>query len=700
MLAIFRRRGRGSPRACVVVIALTSAGLRPAMAQPQPQGDGTASAASTSPGQQQAKPAPDASRAITEPTVEVDVLGERPHPGQGPRLRGVAAAVLTGERLAQPGATTAHALREVPGLQITEVGGLGAPATASVRGATAAQTPIYLGGVRINDEVGGSVNLADVPLFLIERAEIYRSHAPLAADRFGIGGAIFFDPRRATEDELTAGAELGSFGSRAGWLYGAAAHGRRGLLAGFKLAAADNDYTYFDDRGTLLSQGDDSVRRLGNADARIGSAFVHATEPIGSAELTVLYHHNSREQGAPKLALVPSREARVEQRRDLVAVRADVPMKAWDGALQFGTQAVSAETEVSDPVSELGLLTPHTRTPGERIEEHAEASQRIGSLLRLRQRLSVAVDRLQRWERRNGVEQQALSARRLTSRLASAAELSIANGLYVDGTAALTCMSTSLDALTLCGELLPVGRIGGGYRNSGFEVYGSVGRYFRNATLGELYGASLLVRGNPLLVSEVGTTVEVGVRLQSLARDRAPQLWLDASAFARYSDDLITYVRTAQGYLLPLNRESSLSKGGELVVGVRPLPWIEATTQATFLDARDTSTDRLSNTVLPFASRLLMASLLTLRLPLDHSIADEGGITGKWLYQSNRYADRAGLMVIPEQTSTDLELWIRAFARRIVTRARVANLFDARRFDVVGFPLPGRSAFLSLEATW
>ena len=119
------------------------------------------------------------------------------------------------------------------------------------------------------------------------------------------------------------------------------------------------------------------------------------------------------------------------------------------------------------------------------------------------------------------------------------------------------------------------------------------------------------------------------------------------------------------------------------------------------LDARDTSSDRETvNDILPFASRLLSATLLTLRAPLETAQLDDAGVTGKWLYQSNRYADAAGLAVIPDQTSLDLELWLRAFQRRVVTRARIANLLAERRFDVVGFPLPSRSAFLSIEATW
>ena len=67
------------------------------------------------------------------------------------------------------------------------------------------------------------------------------------------------------------------------------------------------------------------------------------------------------------------------------------------------------------------------------------------------------------------------------------------------------------------------------------------------------------------------------------------------------------------------------------------------------------------------------------------------------VYQSNRYADLAGLAVIPEQHSLDLEASLSALRGGIVLRARVVNVTGASRYDVVGFPLPGRSFFTSFE---
>jgi iron complex outermembrane receptor protein len=72
----------------------------------------------------------------------------------------------------------------------------------------------------------------------------------------------------------------------------------------------------------------------------------------------------------------------------------------------------------------------------------------------------------------------------------------------------------------------------------------------------------------------------------------------------------------------------------------------------------------------------------------------------RWVYQSSRYADNAGLAVIPEQSSLDAELLAQTADGRFTARLRATDVLDTPRFDVVGFPLPGRSAFASLEETW
>lgn len=636
--------------------------------------------------------------AAAEPETELVVSGERAHPSTPPRARHVAGSVLRGERLRQPGSSAAELLREAPGVQVTQAGGMGAPATASLRGATAAQTPVYLAGVRINDEVGGAANLADIPLFLVDRVEVYRSHAPAEVE-LGVGGAVLFEPKRLERSELVVGALGGSYGTRGAQAYGSYGDGARWLLAGVDVSGADNDYEFFDDRGTLFVDDDGGTARLSNADTTMRSFWLLGGTESERQKIELLFNHADREQGAPKLALVPSESARVSSSRDLVALSSTVPLDAVDGDLRLTTSATASTTVIDDPQNELGLTRSHVETPGERLEQSAVATQRHASGLRTVQQLSVSTERLRRFEREGGVSVEKLAARRFGVRPALSVELPLGAGVSMNGTAAARCYDTSQGELDVCASFLPEGRAGLAFDAGSAELYGNVGHYNRLPTLGELHGASQLVRGNDRLSAERGDTAELGVRYRGFERGGEAALWLDAAAFERRSSQLITYVRTAQGYLHPVNRHSARARGGELAVGVSPVTGLASSASVSVLDARDTSKNRQTvNDILPFVSRLTATWLVGYSRRFEGALSEAGGSV-RGVYQSSRYADPAGLAVIPAQTSVDLELMAR-FIQRLTARARVANLFDERRFDVVGFPLPGRSAFFSLEAKW
>src|SRR5262245_981736 len=111
-------------------------------------------------------PASAEERPTGEP-AEVEVRGTPPSPAVAPLDPGVAGSTVRRPELERPGLTAPEVLRTEVGLSITETGGLGAASTASIRGATAAETPVYLGGVRINDDVAGAADLSTLPLWLI-----------------------------------------------------------------------------------------------------------------------------------------------------------------------------------------------------------------------------------------------------------------------------------------------------------------------------------------------------------------------------------------------------------------------------------------------------------------------------------------------------------------------------------------------------
>src|ERR1700722_8021240 len=186
---------------------------------------------------------------------EVEVHADAFSDPVAPKDQAVAGSVLTRDRLVGPGLEAQDVLRTQPGVAITESGGFGAPATAAIRGATAGDTPVYLAGVRLNDDVGGTADLSLVPLWLIDHVEVYRGNAPLEADRLGAGGAIFFEPRQPTKDLGGVRYYGGSGGASKGWAYEGLHGGPVSALVGVSADRATNRYPYVNDQGELFEPG-------------------------------------------------------------------------------------------------------------------------------------------------------------------------------------------------------------------------------------------------------------------------------------------------------------------------------------------------------------------------------------------------------------------------------------------------------------
>jgi vitamin B12 transporter len=625
-------------------------------------------------------------------------------PAAAPRDPSVAGSTIRHADLSRPGLDAAEALRTQVGATVTETGGLGAPATASIRGATAAETPVYLAGVRINDDVSGAADLSTLPLWLIDRVEVYRGNAPFEADRFGIGGAIFFEPIRPQRTTVAVGAGGGSFGSGQAWTYGAVGNRERALLVGVSLAHATNDYPFTNTQGTL-TPSDDRTERLTNADASIVDAWLIGRSAVGSGNVEVVANHFEREQGAPRLAVVPTVEARQSLVRNLASVSGRAPVGSR-ASLELRTTALTATSVLDDPhdppelLPELGAPGHRLEQRGERVEQELGASFELGASTRGRVAFAGSSERLRRYEAAEVPDiAPVLDAQRLSGRLAGMAEHDATAWLTLRALVALECHATSTTGDNkACDTLDPVGRLGALARHGELSAFANVGRYTRPPTLGELYGTSLAVRGNPALVPESGVTVDAGARVAHALAGQERPLYAAISGYFRHSSELVTYVRTSQNYVTPENIGVTDIAGLEFEGGTGFARYFSGELNVTLADFRDrTPGSRLKNDILPFQPRLVAAPALEASTPKLDSWLSRAVLGVRLLYQSSRYADLAGLKVIPEQASLDLDLALISKGGVCVVRGRISDVLDAQRFDAVGFPLPGRSVFASFE---
>jgi len=75
------------------------------------------------------------------------------------------------------------------------------------------------------------------------------------------------------------------------------------------------------------------------------------------------------------------------------------------------------------------------------------------------------------------------------------------------------------------------------------------------------------------------------------------------------------------------------------------------------------------------------------------------GVDARVSYRGSRLADPAGLIVLPASTELDLGATL-LFEGDLTVRGAIDDVFDAHHFDFIGYPVPGRSFHLSVEAWW
>lgn len=633
--------------------------------------------------------------------IEVTVTGTGGPPSSSADTS-AASTVVRGPKLDDPGVDAATLLERAPGVTVTRTGSSVDSTTASVRGATAAQLPVYVAGIRINDDVAGTADLASVPVFLLDRVEVFRGNAPERADRLGIGGAVFFEPRAAQRSELRSGVGIGSYGEQSGWLGAAVAgKGARGLV-GLRYQAARNDYSFTDDRGTRLVTSDDVTVERVNADYAQYDLWA-----LGRASLAPWVRVNTvlggldREQGVTGLSIHAER-ARARFRRWLFGATAHAPCAsaaARGCRLELSSSVLTARQTLSDPAMELSLGGTRLSFDAQRFAENLRLTAPLSAEARLLVSTHYEVERLSIDS--NGAGN--LRAERTVIAATAAPSVDVTGDFGVHGVARLACHTTrGPDGGKECGALEAVGRAGATLDLGDVTLLGNIGRAVRVPTLAELYGISASVRGTPELAPEIAYSADVGAR-GTLASGPWGHAWADAFVFGRLSRNLIGFRRSSLGFLRPFNVGRARSAGAELSLGLELGAHLESDLGLAFLDPRDTSPDRgVENDLIPFQSRWVARHDVELftqgaGLPLELSAAAVGA---RQAFRSARVADPAGLVVIGSEYALDLYARLFFFEDVLGVRLVLSDLFGSERFDAVGFPLPGRAVHTNAELVW
>jgi vitamin B12 transporter len=619
------------------------------------------------------------------------------------------ASVITADRTPRSGETLPKLLSELPGAAVTRYGSYGSLSTLSLRGSPPNQVAVYVDGVPLAGALTGTVDLGLVPSTLTQRIEVYRGQSPLPFGSSAMGGVVSI----TSETPAVSGIELetggGSFQTRhAG---GSAALVRPGgsLVARLNLFRSQADFPYRSDNGTLFDPRDDQTLRRQNNDLEQIDGSLRATLAAGAGrQLWLSLSALQREQGLPARGILQSYATRLGRRRLALSANFEAANGFGEGSrLRATVYALGSQQRLRDPLGEITLVNTSTRDHSLTAGATTFGSRPIGSgglvlsaLLDARHEGYFPKDLVHEPQRLPGRREfgaAAVTATQWFQRpqlelLASVRGELAHDEIEVSGQpGAATRPETYLQ---------PIFRVGATQTpHPAVRLRANAGRYARLPTLFERYGNAGNIKGNADLVPESGLNADLGVTWRPSGETTGGLALLpvlDAAVFAANSRNLIHFDQ--KGYFAGYeNVARARSLGAELSLDLQAVRVVHLYLKGTAIDARDRSGEaahdgrRLPH--LPHLRGYLRPELRD--LPLGNRFAL--GLYGELESTSRRFQDRNNEQPQPGRTILGAGASIAYRPAQLRAVFSAYNLGNQLAPDVLDFPTPGRSFFLTLQ---
>lgn len=600
----------------------------------------------------------------------------------------------------------AEALGRTAGFQIRRTGGLGFAAVPSLRGSAAAQIRILIDGLPLNEAQSGTIDLSALPADRFARAEIHRGVVPGGLGGMGGAGAVNLITRPHA-DGLEATAFAGGFGSAGGrvtWGASDILNDTGSLLLMAHARRADNDYEYTDNRQTFDTAGDDTTRTRENSWFEEFGLWSKSRIAVHGVETEIAAGCFRKDGGRPGPISYPSPHAsvRLERCDGRLALRLPLAIAAELAAARQKEWLYDPESEIEDgfggTIRSLGTDVTQRLTWSPRL---AGEPARAGVFTQAD--LVCGVDRRRQWYRQwYGPDEDPHRSRMTDSAFASLAAQFLTGRLQL--VPAWRWQRNEDDFPPL--PPLPWLPEEEGISHVRYDVSPSVGLVWRLTpetwtleahagesmrvpTWVELFGHRGGIDGNRELQPEEITAADVAVTWKPAAKS-----YLRLAAFLAETDRTIVFLQNSAATSKARNIGATRNRGVE-IEGAAALPArLSLTGNLTAQHPQDRGDQpQYHGNDLPYLARVEGD------LRLARSLR-RGAVWIEAAFQGRRYRDRAGTDLI---RAGDRWLWNlgarHVWRDRYELTAEVINLGDDRTYDIVQFPLPGRTWQLALRVT-
>lgn len=613
-------------------------------------------------------------------------------------------------------------LEREAGIRIRQYGGLGSYSTLSIRGTNPNQTKVYWNGIPLNNSQGGEINLADLPFDNLEKIEIYKSSTPAGFSGSNIGGSINLVSKSGSIKPSTRiTTQGGSFNT----VKSTVSHSNSFKDGSFYIQAlgekSDQNFSYFNNKGTLLfNTYDDTIDRRKNAQYEKSGFTGNLNYHIGKTTISLLNDYLYRKQGLPGPGNRQTESVERKFSKLSSAISTNTKEFLFDQmSLETKLFHNRSRDDLYDPKSEFTSGIPDSRTD---ISQYGLQITPVLYLLKYNQVLRLSLNAEQEFFNRlrkrsdHETESKDPSKRRDYQSIQIQDEFrffqnrffivpQIRFDRYKDrfGKDLTSVRNQFNDPLTdqfvvnrnFTNPSLGLKWIILQEPNFDFGMMGNVSKEFRIPTFIELFGERGSIVGNTLLKPEMSRNSDLGF----FAKSKVLKNWkwdFEIAHFQKKIYDMILFLPNSQFTLRPENVDSAIINGIETSTSITSNQGWKFNLQYTYQNAKNTSeAPALNGKYLPLRPKNQISSQITY-------FKDWGEIGFEYLFIGANYRDRSNeyfgylparqiyncfFTYIPYR---DLEL-----EREFLLTFEIRNLTNKQVEDLVGYPLPGRSVYLS-----
>ncbi len=618
--------------------------------------------------------------------------------------------IIPTEESAKRFTSTAEYLSQTVSFHVKNAGGYGAYSTASVRGSSAKQVSVFIDGVPLPQAHSGVVDLADLPVSSLSRIEVYRGFGAFDLSGSPIGGAV----NLVTRDAASTGKGRISFsyGSLSTERYQASyalSKSEWDFLAVGGAFSSEGNFEFLDDNGTPYTKTDDEIAERINNHLEARELMLKASHPLGAGRLVMTNQMYHKKQGLPGYSADQSRTEALTKTHDLFHLawnKPATPRLPLRLDLSFFSQYRRDlfEDRRADPnkgnpdvrnrsLSFGGTVRWRVPMAGARhsvrgLLEARRESFRSEEILRERvefprqSRTSVVLtleDEIGLWPGRFRIVP-AVRYERHVDRMGG-----VEPGSFLYAYLRSVSDTTIVHERTL-GSVSAVAALGWGFR-----VKGNAGRYYRLPTLMELFGYQGIVLPSPLLRPESGLNRDLGIQWEQ-AFGQGRFLSLEYAHFWSDVEDLVQWYRFLDA-AKAVNVDEAEIEGYELTL--RCGGWLGLSVSGSLTAMEAINTGPVSYTqgkVLPDRPELAAFGKLAWRRGRTSVFYELDYLDGNYWNAYNGVAPNnkepsrirrlhaAGFSFPAGQLPLDVTIEIK-------------NITDEQVEDVMGYPLPGRSAY-------